>query len=194
MIIEERPVPYLPDVFCQSNGAIRFKNLKGKWITTFGHVGNNNYKQIRLTNRRRYSVHRLVARAFCPNEAPHTFNVVHHVNNVKTDNRPSNLQWVNSQLNAVMRKDATLVKLTKNEKYYRICFTFRGQRINPKRLYKEKEDAYKDGFSLRKMLYEKEREKLISEEKEFGEDFLRKQLSAPTGRSGFIGTRICRTL
>ena len=44
--------------------------------------------------RDRRKIHRLVAEAFIPN--PKQLNVVHHVNENKTDNRVDNLKWVTS--------------------------------------------------------------------------------------------------
>ena len=38
------------------------------------------------------TIHRLVAQAFIPN--PHNFKTVNHINEVKTDNRAVNLEWL----------------------------------------------------------------------------------------------------
>jgi hypothetical protein len=48
-----------------------------------------------------YSIHRLVAITFLEN--PNNYEIVDHINNIKHDNKLSNLRWVNSQQNAVNR-------------------------------------------------------------------------------------------
>lgn len=47
--------------------------------------------------RRAQKVHRLVAMGFIDN--PNGFEQVNHINGIKTDNRASNLEWVNNSLN-----------------------------------------------------------------------------------------------
>ena len=50
------------------------------------------YLQVNLGGKKRHSVHRLVATAFCPGFASSL--VVNHKNGVRTDNRAENLEWV----------------------------------------------------------------------------------------------------
>lgn len=55
-------------------------------------IKNTGYLQVQLTNRKKFSVHRLVASAFC--EGKNESLCVNHKNGVRTDNRPENLEWV----------------------------------------------------------------------------------------------------
>ncbi len=58
------------------------------------------YMYVHLYNKGGYvtrSIHRLVALAFIPN--PHDLPEVNHINEVKTDNRVSNLEWVTTHDN-----------------------------------------------------------------------------------------------
>ncbi|MEP6587158.1 MAG: HNH endonuclease signature motif containing protein [Polaromonas sp.] len=50
------------------------------------------YLQVVFADRKKHSVHRLVAHAFCENYKPGA--IVNHKNGIKTDNRASNLEWV----------------------------------------------------------------------------------------------------
>lgn len=55
------------------------------------------YLQVVFADRKKHSVHRLVAYAFCKGYA--TGLVVNHKNGIKTDNRASNLEWVTQAKN-----------------------------------------------------------------------------------------------
>jgi hypothetical protein len=54
-------------------------------------VSRTGYLQVMLSDRKAYSVHRLVAFAF--HGKPEPGAVVNHLNGVKDDNRPENLEW-----------------------------------------------------------------------------------------------------
>ena len=48
---------------------------------------------------KRLFVHRLIAIRFIENPNPNEYNMVDHINRVKTDNRIGNLRWCNQSLN-----------------------------------------------------------------------------------------------
>lgn len=48
-----------------------------------------------------FTIHRLIAITFLEN--PNNYKIVDHINNIKHDNKVSNLRWVNSQQNTVNR-------------------------------------------------------------------------------------------
>lgn len=55
------------------------------------HLNNSGYLRVVLDDRRKYLVHRLVAITFISN--PHSYEVVMHMDNNKTNNHISNLKW-----------------------------------------------------------------------------------------------------
>lgn len=76
-------------------GNVRSKRsgkLLASWVAK-----NTGYVQVGLSNRKRYSVHRLVAMAFCDGQQPGL--VVNHINGIRADNRAANLEWVTHSYN-----------------------------------------------------------------------------------------------
>ncbi|WP_455923273.1 NUMOD4 domain-containing protein [Pseudomonas putida] len=67
----------------------------------FLNTEHNGYRSVRLcveTKHRTFKVHRLVAFAFLP--SPDEGDQINHINGVKDDNRPENLEWVTAAGNA----------------------------------------------------------------------------------------------
>lgn len=64
-------------------------------------VANNGYLEVAIRVggiRKKYAVHRLVALAFC--DGWEEGLTVNHINGIKTDNRPENLEWVSISRNS----------------------------------------------------------------------------------------------
>jgi len=60
------------------------------------------YYVVRLSKKgiaKNKSMHRLIAKAFIPNEKK--YNIVDHINGIKTDNRIENLEWVTAKENTI---------------------------------------------------------------------------------------------
>lgn len=78
----------------------RVKSLKrGKEKILHQEKNKNGYLRIQLcsNNKKNFSVHRLVASAFLEN--PENLSCVNHKNEIKTDNRVENLEWVSYKYN-----------------------------------------------------------------------------------------------
>ena len=97
-----RGVRVRSDGFVSLNGGPFSRGTKilhnKKKVKTKGHTPKWYYK-INIWGRQ-FSVHRLVASAFCKNPAPKEFKWVDHIGH-SLDNRSCNLRWVNTQLNCM---------------------------------------------------------------------------------------------
>ena len=92
---EWRPIKGFEGLYeCSSLG--RVKSLKfGKERILKPDKIKNGYLRVILCKdekKKKYTVHRLVANAFIPN--PNNLETVNHINEIKTDNRVSNLEWM----------------------------------------------------------------------------------------------------
>ncbi len=83
--------PLYPHLFLCEDGGVYAHGVKR--LTQHAHKG---YLRLRY-KRRMYYVHRVVASIHCSGYAPGL--VVDHINGIKTDNNPNNLQWVSESEN-----------------------------------------------------------------------------------------------
>lgn len=72
------------------------RNIEGKILKPFINF-QTGYLQICFSDRKKHSVHRLVAFAFCSGYAEGL--VVNHKNGIRTDNNATNLEWVTQAKN-----------------------------------------------------------------------------------------------
>lgn len=89
------------------------KKYKGRVISQWKNK-NTGYISISL-NGKNYDMHRLLAEAFIPN--PDNKPEVHHINEDKTDNRLSNLQWVTRKENLHANSDSAIKRMAEAHDY-----------------------------------------------------------------------------
>lgn len=93
-----KEVSYIP-YEVSDTGRVRNRTTNKELSPTYNKV--TGYCQIRLMispgKGKGFSIHRLVASAFVPN--PNNYSEVNHINEVKTDNRASNLEWCSRKYN-----------------------------------------------------------------------------------------------
>ena len=82
-------------------GRVRSKKYGRLKIMRPGNNGNE-YLRVNLSNGgkiRRFYIHRLVAQAFIPN-TDSSKTLINHINEIKSDNKVSNLEWCTAQYNS----------------------------------------------------------------------------------------------
>ena len=107
----------LPRYWINKEGQITNKETGKtiKWlISRHGYY----YCHLWANNGNRYiRMHRLLALAFIPN--PNNYPLVRHLNDIKTDNRLENLEWVSHRENCIRVKDRNY-KYRKKNGYYQV--------------------------------------------------------------------------
>lgn len=91
-----------------------------------------NYLRAALTKNGKtkwFTVSRLVAEAFIPN--PNNFAEVDHINNIETDNRVENLQWLNRQDNIIKDQGIKIICVETGEQFECISNAYRALGKSP---------------------------------------------------------------
>jgi hypothetical protein len=108
--IETRSIPGFPGYFASEDGDI-FSTKSGKTRRLKPSLRGDGYLSfVPSIGRKKYciAVHRAVALAFIPN--PHSLPQVNHIDGVKTNNQPSNLEWCTQSENRTHAKDTGLLR------------------------------------------------------------------------------------
>ena len=95
--------------------SLNYRNSGKKYIMTCSETGG--YLSVVLSkggNSKSKSIHRLVAEAFC--EGYKEGKIVNHINEIKTDNRACNLEWITYQENSLHSAHKVSESLKKNSK------------------------------------------------------------------------------
>ena len=82
------------------------------------------YLYVRVRGQTR-AVHRLVAQLFVEKPCSE-FNIVDHINRVRTDNRASNLRWCNAWLNSINRDNTSSTKFDTDLNMWYGCYWLKG--------------------------------------------------------------------
>ena len=128
--------PELKKFLVETGYLVPVQDFPGYYVTRFGQIyGDKMHRWIKTWNKGGYirvgfrknnqrydlAVHRLVARAFVPGYFDGA--VVNHINGIKNDNNPKNLEWTTQKRNAQLAINKSLIVTTASglELHYENC-------------------------------------------------------------------------
>ena len=115
-----------PGVAVTHDGEVLLRNGTRTWGYISPRRNYGPYLRCNVANSARL-VHRLIAKTLVPNKNPEMLNVVHHRDHDIYHNASRNLQWVNRQLNNMMRERALGCYFDKKRKMWEAKITVKGQ-------------------------------------------------------------------
>lgn len=104
-----KPWPIDPRILVCDDGTIigvKGKPLKGMWHQGYRHIG--------IAGMWNQKVSRMVALTHVENPNPSEYNVVNHINGIKSDDRAENLEWCTQSQNMIKANEIDLLKFGSN--------------------------------------------------------------------------------
>jgi len=97
----KKQIPSFKDYYVDTNGSVwSYKHGVEKELKLC--LDKKGYPQVHLRKLGKtytLKVHRLVVETFCPDKRVHNYDLVRHLNDIRTDNRLDNLAWGNQKMN-----------------------------------------------------------------------------------------------
>ena len=110
------------DKYVMNHSVSEFR--KGVVLTPTYHTHGYTYVTLsKLGVKKKYLIHRLVAMAFCDN--PNNYKIINHIDGIKDNNIPSNLEWCTSSHNnkEALRLGLRIPNPQKGEKHFKAQIT-----------------------------------------------------------------------
>jgi hypothetical protein len=128
-----REKPFSFSGFVRDDGTLRLSSGR---VTTGANM--NGYRIHCMSQ----CIHRLVAEAFVKNPRPDIFDMVDHIDHIRSNNHYTNLRWVDNELNTANRKNSKNVAYVKSMKTKKWAGVFKVGKKNFRKTFETEAEAH----------------------------------------------------